>query len=121
MQQNNINLEDLEQKIRDMEGRIQRCYVETAQLNSDDFVQMIKLDAIFILELFLKYRFGGWTIDDPIFVEAWLGDMVLHELLLLENQLPFFVINELYHLTLPFCSKYYPLIELTFKDRKSVV
>ena len=114
MQQNNINLEDLEQKIRDMEGRIQRCYVETAQLNSDDFVQMIKLDAIFILELFLKYRFGGWEIDDPIFVEAWLGDMVLHELLLLENQLPFFVINELYHLTLPFCSKYYPLIELTF-------
>jgi hypothetical protein len=109
-----ISLEDLVSAIRGMEGRIRCCYVETVQLKSDDFVKMIMLDASFILDLFLKSRFGGRMTDDPIRVEAWLLGMVRRELLLLENQLPFFVIEELYHLTLPSLSNTNPLIQLTF-------
>ena len=99
-----------------MEGSIQCCYVETVQLESDDFVKMIMLDASFILDLFLKSRFGGWTRDDPMFLEAWLLNSVVRELLLHENQLPFFFffIEELYHLALPSLSNSISLIKLTF-------
>ena len=84
-----------------MENSIQSCYVETVHLKSDDFVKLIRLDASFILELFLRYYEEKWEVDDPMFVEAWLLDAVWHELLLLENQLPFFVIEKLYQLAFP--------------------
>ena len=47
-------------------------------------------------------------------VEAWLYPMVKGELLLLENQLPFFFIKNLYHLALPSRSNSPSLIQLTF-------
>uniref|UniRef100_A0A2N9FTE1 Uncharacterized protein n=1 Tax=Fagus sylvatica TaxID=28930 RepID=A0A2N9FTE1_FAGSY len=119
-QQYEINLEDLVSTIREMEDRIRRCYVETVQLESDDFVQMIILDASFILELFLNYRSRERTRDDPMRVEAWLLNMVWRELLLLENQLPFFVIEKLYHLALPYLSNSISLIQLTFDFFKSL-
>ena len=77
-----INLKNLESSIREMEDSIQRCYVETVHLKSDDFVKLIRLDASFILELFLRYYEEKWEVDDPMFVEAWLLDVVWHELLL---------------------------------------
>ena len=98
-----------------MEDSIQRCYVETVHLKSDDSVKLIRLDASFILELFLRYYEEKWEVDDPMFVEAWLLDVVWHELLLLENQLPFFVFEKLYQLAFPNNSNSTPsLNELTF-------
>ena len=109
-----INLENLVTTITEMEDIIRHCYVDFAQLERDDFVKMIMLDATFILELFLKDNLGEWTRDDPMHVEAWLQDVVMHELLLLENQLPFFVIEKIYHLALPSRSNSPSLIQLTF-------
>jgi hypothetical protein len=109
---NGIKLEDLVSTIKKMEDRIRRCYVETITLESDDFVNMIILDVSFILELFLR---NNGKIDNPMGMEGWLMPMVLRELLLLENQLPFFVIEKLYHLTvLPSLSNPISLIQLTF-------
>ncbi|XP_075667500.1 UPF0481 protein At3g47200-like [Castanea sativa] len=111
---NEINLENLVTTIREMEDIIRHCYVDTVQLQRDDFVKMIMLDATFILELFLKSKLRKWTRDDPMRVEAWLFDMVTRELLLLENQLPFFVIKKIYNLALPSLSNSLSLIQLTF-------
>nr|XP_023904729.1 UPF0481 protein At3g47200-like [Quercus suber]POF20171.1 upf0481 protein [Quercus suber] len=102
-----INSENLVTTIREMEDIIRPCYVDTVQLERDDFVKMIMLDVTFILELFLKE-------DDPMIVEPWLENMVAGELLLLENQLPFFVIKKIYHLALPSRSNSLSLIQLTF-------
>ena len=93
MHQADISLENLVSTIREMEDSIRRCYVETVQLENHDFVKMIMLDASFILDLFLKSKFGGRTKDNPMVVEAWILNTVGRELLLLENQLPFFVIE----------------------------
>ncbi|KAL0013015.1 hypothetical protein SO802_000084 [Lithocarpus litseifolius] len=104
-----------------MEDSIQRCYVETVHLESDDFVKLIRLDAGFILELFLRYYEEKWEVDHPMFVEAWLLEVVWHELLLLENQLPFFVIEKLYQLAFPNNSNSPPsLNDLTFNFFKSL-
>nr|POE91134.1 upf0481 protein [Quercus suber] len=90
VQRAKINLKKLKSSNREMEDSIRCCYVETFNLKSDDFVKLIRLDASFVLELFLRYYEEKWEVDDPMFVEAWLLDVVRHELLLLENQLPFF-------------------------------
>ena len=115
---------NLKNFVKEMEDRIRRCYVETIETvpldQSDGFVEMIIFDAIFILELFLRYHERSWEIDDPMMVEGWLIGMVGHELLLLENQLPFFVIDEIYGLTLPSYSNSIPLIQLTFEFFESL-
>ena len=121
------NLDDLVCTIRKLEDSIKFCYVESVQLKSNDFVEMILFDVIFILELFLKSQqreqatddprnVGNClnSLDDPMNVENWLYTLVVHELLLLENQVPFFVIEQLYLLALPSLSKSLSLIQLTF-------
>lgn len=52
---------------------------------------MILVDASFILELFIRKTPGSQTRDDPMFVKP-RAKAIKFDLLLLENQLPFFVI-----------------------------
>jgi hypothetical protein len=47
-------LEDFRNIIAENEVQIRHCYSESCRLNSKDFVKMILLDAIFIIEVFLK-------------------------------------------------------------------
>ena len=96
-----------------MEESIRRCYSETIQLNSDDFLTMILVDAGFIIELFLREFDNSWESDDPMLVEGWLRPSIFRDLLYLENQLPFFVIEILFQVALPYKSYSY-LIEITF-------
>ena len=105
-----INLEYLVLTIREIEESIRRCYdyEETINLTSDKFVKMILVDACFILELLHKLSSGS-AGDDPL-VHLRDTTMML-DLLLLENQLPFFVIEKLYLIEFPF-SRYYSLHEL---------
>ena len=113
LQRSQINLELFVGVIRDIEESIRGCYEETIDLNSDRFVKMILVDASFILELFFRSSSGSSTSDDPIFVQP-RANAVLLDLLLLENQLPFFVIEKLYDLAFPSPSVYGGLLELSF-------
>jgi hypothetical protein len=82
--------------IKDNEVKIRHCYSETIEHNSNDFVKMILLDAIFIIELFLRNdRNDG---SDYILSKPWLRHGITHDLILLENQLPFFILEKLYML-----------------------
>ena len=90
-----INSEYLVGTIREMEESIHGCYEETINLNSDRFVKMILVDASFILELFFRYSSRSWTSDYPIVVKP-RANVVRLDLLLFENQLPFFVIEKLH-------------------------
>ena len=60
--QTKINLENLVSTISEMEERIWSCYAETTLplMHSDDFVKMILMDAVFILELFYRYSNHYW-------------------------------------------------------------
>nr|XP_023922327.1 UPF0481 protein At3g47200-like [Quercus suber] len=102
--------------IREMEEMIRCCYAETSShsMSSDDFVKMILLDAIFILELFHKYSTGDWDGDDPLQPDRWMFSFVRLDLVVLENQLPFFVLEELFNLAFVDDSSSLPLIPLTF-------
>ena len=114
-QRTGITLENFERDIRQVENSIRQCYVETVvDLGSDDFVKIIMLDESFIWELFLKFNSECWPRDDPLLVEAWLLDAVSRDLLLLENQLPFFVIQMLFNLAFPSGLNDSSLIHLSF-------
>ncbi|XP_050258854.1 UPF0481 protein At3g47200-like [Quercus robur] len=103
-----INLECLVGTIKEMEESIRGCYEETINLNSDRFVKMILVDASFILELL--FRDSSEKTEDHLV--GVLGEprasAVMLDLLLLENQLPFFVIEKLHQLAFPSLSDAYP-------------
>ena len=96
--------------IRDNEETIRSFYAETVlgRLHDNDFVKMILMDSIFILELFLRNYYRIWESDDPKAADQWMTPLLMLDLLLVENQLPFFVLEILFTLAFPSPSKKFP-------------
>ncbi|XP_024047904.1 UPF0481 protein At3g47200-like, partial [Citrus clementina] len=88
--------------IKEKEAKLRNCYAETIHLESAEFVAMILVDSVFIIELFLRdYDPSFRTDDDRIFGKSGLsllGIEMNDDLYLLENQLPLFILNELFDL-----------------------
>ena len=78
---------------------IRHCYAEEISLpRKEDFVIMILLDSIFIIELFLRTATRQeYETDDYILSKPWLDEGIKHDFILLDNQLPFFILDELHH------------------------
>lgn len=94
-------LETLLRTISGQEDHIRRCYAaDSSKLSGDQFVMMVLLDAVFILELFLRNEEylgdNSKYQDDFIIGQPWLRTAIRRDLILLENQLPFSTLNDLY-------------------------
>ncbi|XP_031282393.1 UPF0481 protein At3g47200-like [Pistacia vera] len=91
------NWEDFITFIEKEEQHIRNCYSETSPLKSLDFITMIFYDAIFIIEHFLKFQEckDDFLLNKPCFRAGLNRDIQL-----LENQLPYFVLEELYKSTI---------------------
>ncbi|XP_061348814.1 UPF0481 protein At3g47200-like [Gastrolobium bilobum] len=88
-------LEQEEQKIR-------HCYQKKfPKISKEEFVEMILLDAVFIMELFLRETKRWEYKDDYIITQPCLSKSIQCDLLLLENQLPMFVLEKLYEIVVP--------------------
>ncbi|XP_031281372.1 UPF0481 protein At3g47200-like [Pistacia vera] len=83
--------------IENNEQRIRNCYAEIIKMESDAFITMIQHDAIFILELFLR-SYHNDRSDNFLLKIPTTRFALKMDLQLLENQLPFFVFEELYNL-----------------------
>ncbi|XP_031251437.1 UPF0481 protein At3g47200-like [Pistacia vera] len=75
--------------IKDNEKKIRSCYAETSVLPAREYVMMILYDAIFIVELFLS---NIVTPSDSLKSLYFLAS----DLQLLENQLPYFVLEGIF-------------------------
>ncbi|XP_057958703.1 UPF0481 protein At3g47200-like [Malania oleifera] len=98
-----VGVEGCVQVARNCEGRARRCYAEAIKLSSDEFVEMILVDGCFIIEFLLRYYFllSAFSMRDQsdyIFGQSWFFCYVADDLLLLENQLPLFVLEDLFSL-----------------------
>jgi hypothetical protein len=85
------------------EEKISHCYSEDCILGSDDhFVKMILLDTIFIIELFLKVQDNEEREKEKDYIlrKPWLLTGITHDLILLENQVPYFILEKLYKFAL---------------------
>jgi hypothetical protein len=113
---------DLSSFIEKNELKIRRCYAETFDISSEDFVKMVLLDSTFIIELFLRFaesdgRFRctaacgecdsdtsgedgcnaiGKYEKDCLSSQPIMKKHIQQDLILLENQLPFFILDELH-------------------------
>nr|XP_034887531.1 UPF0481 protein At3g47200-like [Populus alba] len=82
-------------------NKIRQCYEDGSHEieNPEDFLGLILYDAVFIFELFLKYNEDGEVFKkDSILKEPGLRLAIQRDLILLENQLPFFILEKLYDL-----------------------
>ncbi|XP_077219125.1 uncharacterized protein LOC143853291 [Tasmannia lanceolata] len=112
-----LSLENYIAAIKALESQARSCYSESIDhLESHELVQMMVVDGCFIVELFLKSKetMIEWKkamdegnfffpdrkkeAEDPIYGTNWMLPLVAHDMLLLENQLPFFVLQSLLNL-----------------------
>ncbi|KAF5463283.1 hypothetical protein F2P56_019206 [Juglans regia] len=101
LQRIDFNLEILVNAIKLHEESVRGCYAESIKLSSDDFVKLILVDGCFLIEFFYGLCFQGSQsaiLEDHILLNpiSWLAMML--DLQLLENQLPFFVLEILFSL-----------------------
>ncbi|CAI9298624.1 unnamed protein product [Lactuca saligna] len=76
------------------------CYAPSLT-NYEDFklAKMMVIDGCFILELLYRFKYGIGE-GDPIFDNILVMRDIQHDLLLLENQMPFFILEILCRITL---------------------
>ncbi|XP_030456469.2 UPF0481 protein At3g47200-like [Syzygium oleosum] len=88
-----------------LEPDARRCYSEEFDdISTDEFVEMMVLDGCFIVELMrLSHESNqdeeGQFVEEPIFATRWMLPNITRDLLMLENQLPMFVLQEIFNLT----------------------
>ncbi|CAL1406709.1 unnamed protein product [Linum trigynum] len=84
---------------------IRACYAEPITHEPTELAEILFLDGCFILELFLRYSNNepnlnhGDLQNDPIFTTSWIISTLQRDMALLENQIPFFVLEWLFDYT----------------------
>ncbi|KAL2346746.1 hypothetical protein Fmac_000746 [Flemingia macrophylla] len=85
--------------IQSVEPNIRRCYSVTLPFTKEELVKIIFVDSGFILELFRRYYDQIVLSDDVCLETPWLDSSIRRDMLLLENQLPFFVLDHLFNIS----------------------
>ncbi|XP_058084059.1 UPF0481 protein At3g47200-like [Magnolia sinica] len=94
-------LEDYNTAIEKLENEARSCYSEDVRLNGSEFVKMMVLDGCFIVELFLRAKEEKFEGDDPVFSTISTLPLIRYDMLLLENQIPFSVLQVIYEKASP--------------------
>ncbi|KAL5714330.1 hypothetical protein ACHQM5_016309 [Ranunculus cassubicifolius] len=82
-----------------LEEEARKCYSEPIAFDSEKFVEMMVVDGLFIIELFGKSAGVLKTErDDTIFNNIWCMPSLVRDMILLENQLPMFVVERLFEI-----------------------
>ncbi|KAK2641269.1 hypothetical protein Ddye_023032 [Dipteronia dyeriana] len=102
LRRTNVSLNDLLILAKNMEQKLRGCYAETIQLGSEDFVEMILLDVVFLLEILLRWSLSDFDrSEDRIIGEPRMIIDIRYDIWFLENQLPLFILRDLFELANP--------------------
>ncbi|KAK8695614.1 hypothetical protein V6N13_000765 [Hibiscus sabdariffa] len=96
---NSLHIREFTRAMRTLEARVRECYEEPLPLqlgDSDEFVRMMLYDGCFLVQLIRRVY-----PEDDIFQVARFQTDIRSDLLLLENQLPFFVVFKLLRMIMP--------------------
>ncbi|XP_047949421.1 UPF0481 protein At3g47200-like [Salvia hispanica] len=79
------------------EGFVRGCYEGTVKLRPKELAEVIVLDGIFIVELLLEnYFIQLRDVNEILFnTDCWMYSDLMHDMLLLENQLPIRIMESL--------------------------
>ncbi|XP_010921579.2 UPF0481 protein At3g47200-like [Elaeis guineensis] len=96
------NITKCVKRIQELEKVARNCYSEIIDLSSEKFAEMMLLDGCFIIQFLIqrnqnearkqKRREAG----DPIYVVSWMSPLIRHDLLILENQIPFIILKAIF-------------------------
>ncbi|GMH11323.1 hypothetical protein Nepgr_013164 [Nepenthes gracilis] len=90
-------LEDYIDIVKNKEENVRQSYAESSTLTSNEFIEMVLVDSAFIIELFLRsYDHKLIENNDRIFNKPRMIVEIAHDLMVEENQLPYFILKELY-------------------------
>ncbi|KAI3938147.1 hypothetical protein MKW98_018703 [Papaver atlanticum] len=87
--------------IKKIKSKACECYSEPIMLKNEEFVEMMVIDGLFIIELLQRcaMKRKNNVKDDPLLGKLWVLSSLTRDLLLLENQLPMIVLRCLFNLT----------------------
>ncbi|KAF7852059.1 hypothetical protein BT93_L0587 [Corymbia citriodora subsp. variegata] len=107
-------LKDYIQRVMSWEVEARNCYDRRIVLDSYQFAKMMLLDGIFMIQRFLMYWDHQWMLpNDPIFSNPQMFGAVCCDMALLENQIPFFIVQRLFKMAFKTHQQHMPeLLEL---------
>lgn len=95
-----VHLEDLIQVVAPNERRIRRCYGEsTDDFDKCEFVKMMVLDGCFIIEFLRQLGRVAPKLEGPLSSNIYVSACAMQDLLRLENQVPYFLLEDLFRTT----------------------
>jgi len=80
----------------DLDAKVRLNYEEKVEHSETELARILLVDGCFILELFIRYCKNDLRPDDPILLNPRMMSVVRRDLALLENQIPFIVLEELF-------------------------
>ncbi|XP_062104589.1 UPF0481 protein At3g47200-like [Humulus lupulus] len=94
-------LKNFTKAINEIQNKARQYYAGPVDdMKEEEFLEMLVLDGCFIIELFRKKSYTHLRgTDDPIFTMPCLLQFLYHDLILLENQMPWLVLETLFELT----------------------
>ncbi|KAA0049544.1 UPF0481 protein [Cucumis melo var. makuwa] len=118
-----LTLQDLIKIVVKSESRLKKCYEKKfCSLDRDEFSLIMLLDCCFILELLLRYSKRRFKRrNDPVFTTPGLLFDIKCDLMLLENQIPYFLLDEIYEKVLDPREENMFLSDLTFRFFRTMV
>ncbi|MBA0817874.1 hypothetical protein Gohar_021740, partial [Gossypium harknessii] len=97
-QPNGVELNPAMKDMEDLEQDARRCYWDNAEQHSmDKFVRMMLVDGCFIVELLRELKHNNFQCAPS--VQRWMLPTLRRDVIMLENQLPLFVLQKLFELT----------------------
>ncbi|KAM6573209.1 hypothetical protein CsatA_017289 [Cannabis sativa] len=95
--QTETKLNELTTTIRELQEEARECYEGSIKMSMDEFIKVMVIDGCFIIELFCKDNNDELIGEnDPIFGVNCMMSMLTHDLILLENQIPWLVLESLF-------------------------
>ncbi|KAL5581324.1 hypothetical protein UlMin_013766 [Ulmus minor] len=86
--------------ISEIKKQARESYDGPIEIGDEEFIKVMVLDGCFIVELFRKYDDERLRDrDDPIFTTSCVHQFLYHDLILLENQVPWLVLEILFDMT----------------------
>ncbi|KAJ1393076.1 hypothetical protein SESBI_35254 [Sesbania bispinosa] len=113
---NGAKLEEAFKFLEEQEANARRCYMGDIKLSSDEFLQMMLVDGSFIVQLLRDLSQNEFKQVPSL--SRWMLPIFRKELIMLENQLPLFVLSKLFEITTDHNSTHAPsqtLNDLAFR------
>ncbi|KAJ0792382.1 hypothetical protein HanOQP8_Chr01g0017441 [Helianthus annuus] len=89
-------LKSCAEKVHALMEQIKACYVWKKTYSDAEIAEMMVMDACFILEFIIWFS----EFDKSYPGHFFLTQSVIYDLVLLENQIPFFILNEIFQCTI---------------------